>query len=248
MEGIDLESLDPISYGVVPLTALYPHPKNYQIHPESQLEELRQSLEDLTQFRSIVIQDRGDGTYWIVAGEGTVEGARRANYRDMRAEIIPASWPPDLVEAILAADNEHHRNALPNASRLATLLQSLKERGYKLPALGTSQQRLNTLLSEMRRDQSTAFLQPLLQKPLSFPTGAPEMQEAPAYGLSPAAPVVTPGQDAPPPIYFALTFTVTLEQRAIILAAIQQVKQRSGFTTSQDALAFLCEQYTKEAP
>jgi 5-methylcytosine-specific restriction endonuclease McrA len=80
MPGIPspIQQVRQVRHAVVPITALKPHPDNYNIHPEKQLKELKQSHHVLGQFQSCVLWEQPGGQeYLIVSGHGFIEGARR---------------------------------------------------------------------------------------------------------------------------------------------------------------------------
>lgn len=274
---MDAHALPPIYHGEVDVEALIPHPKNYNEHPEEQIEGLEESLEQFTQYKSITVQERPEGGFWIVTGHGVTQAARRRHEKRLRADIIPASWPPELVEAILIADNEHPKGSVPNSSRLATLLQSLQQKGLSLKSMGSSEVSLNKLLAEMRSKQSTSFLaQYIAPTPTtegtdvedditSFSYGGDQARDGEidqAHGdlheWTPNAPD-SGGEDAFPgqrngaqgeaqPIYFNLTFTFVPEQRELVLKALGEVKKRYDLPTSQEALVQLCGLYLTQLP
>jgi len=112
---------------LVSVAACSPHPRNYNVHPESQIEDLRLSLRRFGQVRSIIVQDSGDGSYLIVAGEGVWTAARAEGVGEMRADVIPVSWAWPKVLAYLAADNELARRASPDEAQLAALVQRVEK-------------------------------------------------------------------------------------------------------------------------
>jgi ParB-like chromosome segregation protein Spo0J len=135
---------------VVAVSGLRPHPQNYNRHDSSQVADLRASLRKFGQVRSIVVQaDAADG-HLIVAGHGVVAAAQAAGLTTLRADVIPADWPPAKVLAYLAADNELARRANPDQAQLAALVQQVQQVDAELAALAAgSQARLTELLQEI---------------------------------------------------------------------------------------------------
>lgn len=116
--GVELRDTE-----TVDLADLRPHPRNYQAHPEAQIDELDASLREHGLYRNVVIAR--DGT--ILAGHGMVETARRAGMTRIRAVRMP--YGPDDPAAIrlVVGDNGLPRLAVPDDTALAGLLSSLRE-------------------------------------------------------------------------------------------------------------------------
>lgn len=134
---------------LLPIDALSPHPRNYQVHPEPQLGQLRSSLARFGQVRSIVVQEGAPGKFLIVAGHGIVEAARQHGLTAMRADVIPATWTPTQVEGYLLADNLTARQSIPDEDLLAQLLQEQLDAGVDLVSLGSNEAELNDLLAKL---------------------------------------------------------------------------------------------------
>ncbi len=76
----------------VPVVGLKPHPRNYNQHDAGQVADLRESLRQFGQVRSIVVQaTKRASEYLIVAGHGIVEAARLEGLKTVKADIIPAA-------------------------------------------------------------------------------------------------------------------------------------------------------------
>ena len=75
---------------IVPLVMCFPHERNYRSHPEAQVKQLVASLERFGQGRSIVVQECSNGSYTIVAGHGIAQAAEKLQWRELRADILPA--------------------------------------------------------------------------------------------------------------------------------------------------------------
>ena len=138
-----------IQHAVVPLDALAPHPRNYRQHPQQQLDRLAASLARFGQVRSIVVQEGAPGRYLMVAGHGLAEAARAQGYRELRADVIPATWTPEQVEGYLIADNQHANGAQDDMVALAELLEAQYAADYDLASVGSSREELDALLAEL---------------------------------------------------------------------------------------------------
>lgn len=123
-----------IEHATVRVDGLHAHPRNYNRHPDSQIQALRKSLRTFGQVRSIVVQRNGDG-HLIVAGEGIATAARLEGIETLWADVIPADWPPQRVTAYLAADNELARESEPELEQLEALAVDVAQFDETLAAL-----------------------------------------------------------------------------------------------------------------
>lgn len=138
----------------VQLTALRPHPQNYNQHSEAQIERLMVSLERFGQAKEIVVwAPAGAAGWWYtIAGHGLVEAARRLGWPAMRAADKSMDWTPEEAAAYLAADNELARLADPDEAALAALAASLGDVDAELAALAAgSEERLRELLATLEQ-------------------------------------------------------------------------------------------------
>lgn len=138
-----------IRHASLSLSTVYPHPRNYRIHTEKQLAQLQKSLLQFGQVRSIVVQDRDDGTYLTVAGHGVAEAARGLNWNTIAADIIPSSWTEREIEGYLIADNQHSKQAKDDEYILAELLQEQKNAEVDFESLGFYDEALDDLLAKI---------------------------------------------------------------------------------------------------
>ena len=155
MEGLaQLNKRKEIINRVIPLGAIKAHPRNYQRHPESQIAELMASLQRFGQVRSLVVQEQ-DGSYLMVAGHGVMEAARRLEWEELRADVLPATWTAEQVMAYLVADNELAKQAEPDEVQLATLLKELEAAEFGLEGLGWDEDELEALIDELGMGEET---------------------------------------------------------------------------------------------
>lgn len=134
----------------VKVSALAPHSQNYNKHSDSQLADLRASLRAFGQVRSVVVQKaKANGHYTIVAGEGLTTAAKQEGLKELRADVIPASWSKTKVLAYLAADNELARHGTPDQAQLAAIVRDvMSAEGEVLARLAAGEQlALDTLLA-----------------------------------------------------------------------------------------------------
>jgi hypothetical protein len=81
---------------------LHPHPRNYRVHPDDQLEHLIQSIKEHGLYRNVVVAK--DGT--ILAGHGVVQAVTKMGLETI--PVIRLNIAPDSPAAlkVLAGDNE----------------------------------------------------------------------------------------------------------------------------------------------
>jgi ParB-like chromosome segregation protein Spo0J len=72
----------------VPLASLKPHPRNYRIHPDDQLEHIIKSIQEHGFYRNVVAAR--DGT--ILAGHGVVQAALKMGLKGV--PVVPARRGP----------------------------------------------------------------------------------------------------------------------------------------------------------
>lgn len=115
----------------VALDQLKPHPRNYQAHPDDELEHIMESIKTHGFYRNVVIAR--DGT--ILAGHGVTEAARRMGLE--RVPAIRVDYAPDDPRALklLVSDNEIRHLAEVDDRALTELLRDLNE--TELGLLGT---------------------------------------------------------------------------------------------------------------
>lgn len=129
----------------VNVAELHPHPKNYKVHPESQLEHLRKSITEHGIYRNIIVTM--DGT--ILAGHGVYEAAVSLGMNSLpclRIEIDPFSTK---AMKLLTADNEIAQLADANSRELTEILQQIFTQDDLL-GTGYDSQKLEALLMVSR--------------------------------------------------------------------------------------------------
>ena len=157
----------PIENRVVALDTLTPHARNYNRHGDAQLADLRESLRQFGQVRSVVVQaDKSGKRYTIVAGHGIAEAARAEGYTELRADVIPHNWSETRVLAYLAADNELGKHADPDADQLAAIVRDVMEaEGEALARLAAGEQSaLDAILNAGNATEETADVGELVDK------------------------------------------------------------------------------------
>jgi hypothetical protein len=103
------------------ISALKPHPENYNRHPASQVEMLRRILRLHGLQKPVVIQP--DGT--ILAGHGLVEAAKAEGWAEISCHVYDGPNP----RAFLVADNRSAQLAEPDIESLLTIIREEDQAG-----------------------------------------------------------------------------------------------------------------------
>jgi ParB-like chromosome segregation protein Spo0J len=85
----------------LPIRDLTPDPENARLHDDKNLKAIQGSLKEFGQRKPIVITEAGV----IVAGNGTVEAAKRLGWTQIEAVRVPGDWTPNQIKAFALADN-----------------------------------------------------------------------------------------------------------------------------------------------
>ena len=85
----------------LPIRDLTPDPENARLHDDKNLKAIQGSLKEFGQRKPIVITTAGV----IVAGNGTVEAAKRLGWTEIEAVRVPGDWTPNQIKAFALADN-----------------------------------------------------------------------------------------------------------------------------------------------
>jgi len=111
---------------------LTPDPQNARQHDDKNLKAIMGSLKEFGQRKPIVITEAGV----IVAGNGTVEAAKRLGWLDIEVVKVPNDWTPDKVKAFAIADNRTAELANWNQEVLTSQLLELEAEGWELAEFG----------------------------------------------------------------------------------------------------------------
>lgn len=116
----------------IAITKLTPDPENARQHDETNLKAIEGSLREFGQRKPIVISQ----TNVIVAGNGTVEAAKRLGWTDIQAVRVPADWDANRIKAFALADNRTAELADWNEQVMAAQLLELSEAGFDIEEFG----------------------------------------------------------------------------------------------------------------
>jgi DNA modification methylase len=111
---------------------LTPDPQNARQHDDKNLKAIMGSLKEFGQRKPIVITEAGT----IVAGNGTVEAAKRLGWLDIEVVRVPSDWTDAQVKAFAIADNRTAELANWNQEVLTSQLLELEAEGWELAEFG----------------------------------------------------------------------------------------------------------------
>jgi DNA modification methylase len=111
---------------------LTPDPNNARQHDEKNLKAIQGSLNQFGQRKPIVITEAGV----IVAGNGTVEAAKRLGWLEIQAVRVPGDWTPEQTKAFALADNRTAELAAWSPEVLASQLVELEAAGFEIEEFG----------------------------------------------------------------------------------------------------------------
>ncbi len=111
---------------------LTPDPANARQHDEKNLKAIQGSLNQFGQRKPIVITEAGV----IVAGNGTVEAAKRLGWLKIDAVRVPGDWTPEQTKAFALADNRTAELAAWSPEVLAAQLVELEAAGFEIEEFG----------------------------------------------------------------------------------------------------------------
>lgn len=116
----------------LPIAQLQPDPQNARKHDEKNLLAIQGSLSQFGQRKPIVIDAAGV----IIAGNGTVEAAKRLGWQKIDAVRVPADWSAEQAKAFALADNRTAELASWNEEILAEQIKELNESDFPIQELG----------------------------------------------------------------------------------------------------------------
>jgi ParB-like chromosome segregation protein Spo0J len=118
---------------------LTPDPQNARQHDDKNLKAIQGSLKEFGQRKPIVITEAGV----IVAGNGTVEAAKRLGWLKIDAVKVPANWTPEQIKAFALADNRTAELASWSSIVLAEQLLELEEANFVIEEFGFAKEEVS---------------------------------------------------------------------------------------------------------
>lgn len=116
----------------IAIASLRPDPQNARTHDEKNLKAIEGSLREFGQRKPIVISQ--DMT--IVAGNGTVEAAKRLGWTEIEVVRVPTDWGADRIKAFALADNRTAELAAWEPEVLSAQLQEITSAGINVADFG----------------------------------------------------------------------------------------------------------------
>jgi hypothetical protein len=116
----------------LPIRDLTPDPENARLHDDKNLKAIQGSLKEFGQRKPIVITAAGV----IVAGNGTVEAAKRLGWTEIEAVRVPGDWTPNQIKAFALADNRTAELASWDIQVLDQQLWDLEQEELDVTLLG----------------------------------------------------------------------------------------------------------------
>jgi ParB-like chromosome segregation protein Spo0J len=116
-------------------------PNNARKHSEKNINAICESLKQFGQRKPIVINAEDI----VVAGNGTVEAARRIGLKALDVVRLPADWSEEKIKAYALADNRTAELASWDAEILLSQLNELNIADWDINALGFKEFELNPL-------------------------------------------------------------------------------------------------------
>jgi DNA modification methylase len=116
----------------VAIASLVSDPNNARKHDEKNLEAIVGSLQTFGQRKPIVVSS--DNV--VVAGNGTIEAAKRLGWDKIEIVRVPADWSADQIKAFALADNRTAELAAWNGEVLTAQLRELEFAGFDVAEFG----------------------------------------------------------------------------------------------------------------
>lgn len=135
---------------------LTPHPENYNEHPDDQIAELQESHQTFGQFKNIVVwspkkkmklaggQTLDPSQKYIIAGEGFWQAAIKNEASAIEVKDY-TGIPYEDALLLMKVDNFAPTGSMPNADKLAALMEKTKQLTADRPRLEAMMQRAREL-------------------------------------------------------------------------------------------------------
>jgi hypothetical protein len=117
---------------VIDISKLTIDPANARKHDETNIEAIKASLKLFGQRKPLVVT--ADNI--VLAGNGTLEAAKRLNWENITITRTPADWSYEQCRAFALADNRSAELAVWEDERLKDQLLELDAEGWELADLG----------------------------------------------------------------------------------------------------------------
>ena len=116
-------------------------PNNARTHNEKNIKAICESLAQFGQRKPIVVN--ADDV--VIAGNGTVEAARKIGLKTLDVVRVPADWSEEKIKAYALADNRTAELAAWSSDILISQLTELRDMDWDINALGFKEFELNPM-------------------------------------------------------------------------------------------------------
>ena len=113
---------------------LIPYDRNPRIHPQSQIDELAQSIREWGWTIPILIDSGGN----VIAGHGRLYAAKALDIEEVPC-VTADDWPEDKKRAYVIADNKLSENSSWDDGLFFSELRDLQNCGFDLSLMGFDQ-------------------------------------------------------------------------------------------------------------
>jgi hypothetical protein len=155
----------------IPIKDLKTNPKNPQIHPESQISKLVNSMGEFGYANPILV----DSTNQIIAGHGRLKALKKLNGITETTEIQVIELPltPEQAEAYMVTDNRISEDAEWDREKLFDVFKNLETTNIDIDITGFTNLELNVMGYELNLINSADELDEVLE-PTPTPTNPPQ--------------------------------------------------------------------------
>lgn len=215
-----LRELEEFPTEIVDIESLTPHPRNYKVHPQAQLEHIAQSIKEHGLYRPIVTAQ--DGT--ILAGHGVVMAAKMIGLKKIAIRRLPVDWDDPRALKLLAGDNEISQLGEVDDKALFEILSQIRDQDASgLIGTGFDDESLMKLLYTIEHPQGSG------QDESGGSPATDGKPEKPQYTTKIKVPTYEPQGEKPP--------ISSLYNRAKTDKLIAQIEAATGI--SEEERAFL---------
>lgn len=116
----------------IEISSLKSDPQNVRVHSERNIQTIAASLEEFGQRKPIISTIGGT----ILAGNGTLEAAKRLGWSSIYVIHVPADWTSEQARAFAIADNRTAELSAWISPVLADQLERLGSTGFTPASLG----------------------------------------------------------------------------------------------------------------
>jgi len=168
----------------IPVDLIDEDPDNAREHPEDNLSDIGESLDEYGLQKPISVIPTGDGRFRCLAGNGTLRTAKRQG-----AEVITAAISDlegDRADGFAIADNQSAATSVWNFDRLAAKLHRLRGAGFNLRATCWRAPAIDEILKSRIAPPMSPFTPSLPTTPASL--SAPAATASPTTDDAPVSP------------------------------------------------------------